>query len=58
MKKHLFASLAGLLFAFGLVLSGMSQPAKVMGFLDLAGIARGISWTTQPDLWDPSLALV
>jgi len=36
----------GLLFGLGLCLSGMSEPAKVLGFLDLAG------------QWDPSLALV
>lgn len=38
--------LAGLLFGIGLVLGGMSQPEKVIGFLDLAGA------------WDPSLAFV
>ena len=37
---------SGLLFAFGLGLSGMTQPAKVVGFLDFAGN------------WDPSLAFV
>jgi len=37
---------AGLVFGIGLLLSGMSNPAKVQGFLDLAG------------RWDPSLALV
>jgi uncharacterized membrane protein YedE/YeeE len=42
-----FASLlAGLVFGLGLILSGMANPAKVLGFLDLAGA------------WDPSLALV
>jgi uncharacterized membrane protein YedE/YeeE len=35
-----------LLFGIGLILSGMSDPSKVLGFLDLAGD------------WDPSLALV
>jgi uncharacterized membrane protein YedE/YeeE len=40
------AFLAGLLFGFGLLLSGMANPAKVLAFLDLAGA------------WDPSLALV
>ena len=40
------ALLSGLLFGFGLILSGMSNPAKVTGFLDLAGN------------WDPSLAFV
>lgn len=38
--------LAGLVFGIGLILSGMADPAKVLGFLDLAG------------RWDPSLALV
>jgi uncharacterized membrane protein YedE/YeeE len=38
--------LAGLVFGLGLILSGMADPAKVLGFLDLAGA------------WDPSLALV
>ena len=43
----LFSSLlAGLVFGLGLIVSGMANPAKVLGFLDLAG------------LWDPSLALV
>ena len=37
---------AGLLFGLGLLLSGMANPAKVIGFLDVAGA------------WDPSLALV
>jgi uncharacterized protein len=40
----------GLIFGLGLVLSGMSNPAKVLNFLDLAGIGAG--------LWDPSLAFV
>ncbi|MBW8722061.1 MAG: YeeE/YedE family protein [Polaromonas sp.] len=38
--------LAGLVFGLGLIVSGMANPAKVLGFLDLAGH------------WDPSLALV
>lgn len=38
--------LAGLVFGLGLILAGMSDPAKVRGFLDLFGA------------WDPSLALV
>ncbi len=37
---------AGLVFGLGLLVSGMANPAKVLGFLDLAGA------------WDPSLALV
>lgn len=40
------ALLAGLVFGMGLIVSGMANPAKVLGFLDLAG------------RWDPSLALV
>lgn len=38
--------LAGLIFGLGLIVSGMTNPGKVLGFLDLAGN------------WDPSLALV
>ena len=41
-----FALLAGGVFGVGLILSGMADPAKVLGFLDLAGA------------WDPSLAFV
>ena len=37
---------AGLVFGIGLILSGMTDPGKVIGFLDVAGN------------WDPSLALV
>jgi uncharacterized membrane protein YedE/YeeE len=36
----------GLMFGVGLVISGMTQPAKVLGFLDVFGI------------WDPTLAFV
>jgi len=42
----IMALLAGLIFGLGLILSGMTNPAKVIGFLDLAGD------------WDPSLAFV
>jgi uncharacterized membrane protein YedE/YeeE len=42
--------LIGLLFGSGLVISGMSNPEKVLNFLDLAAIPSGG--------WDPSLALV
>ncbi|RQS60122.1 DUF6691 family protein [Burkholderia sp. Bp8986] len=41
-----FAFLAGLMFGVGLIVSGMANPQKVLGFLDLAG------------RWDPSLAFV
>lgn len=40
------AAIAGLLFGLGLIVSGMTDPSKVQGFLDLAGS------------WNPSLALV
>lgn len=42
----LISLLSGLLFGLGLALSGMVDPARVLGFLDLAGA------------WDPSLAFV
>lgn len=41
-----FALLAGAVFGIGLIVSGMANPAKVLGFFDLAGN------------WDPSLAFV
>ena len=44
--RHLIVFLSGLLFSFGLIVSGMINPAKVIGFLDLFGP------------WDPSLAFV
>ena len=44
--RSLVGLLSGLLFGAGLAISGMIQPAKVLGFLDIAGA------------WDPSLALV
>jgi hypothetical protein len=46
MKAHLAALLAGLLFGAGLGISGMTQPDKVIGFLDVTGP------------WDASLGLV
>ncbi len=42
----LFAFASGLIFGIGLIIAGMANPAKVLGFLDLAGT------------WDPSLAFV
>jgi uncharacterized protein len=56
--KNLLSFAAGLLFALGLVLSGMTQPAKVLGFLNVMGLQQGISWQAAPGYWDPSLALV
>jgi uncharacterized membrane protein YedE/YeeE len=41
-----FAFVAGLVFGLGLIVAGMANPAKILGFLDIAG------------KWDPSLALV
>ncbi len=50
MRQNWFLSVSafvcGLLFGLGLLMAGMANPAKVLGFLDIAG------------LWDPSLALV
>jgi uncharacterized membrane protein YedE/YeeE len=44
--QTIFALIVGLVFGIGLIVSGMTNPAKVQGFLDLAG------------RWDPSLAFV
>lgn len=44
--KNIFAFIFGGLFSIGLMISGMSNPGKVIGFLDLFG------------QWDPSLAFV
>ena len=44
--KALSAFAAGLVFGVGLIVSGMTDPGKVIGFLDVAGN------------WDPSLAFV
>ncbi|MCH1782904.1 MULTISPECIES: DUF6691 family protein [Psychrobacter] len=46
MLKNIIGLLAGLLFGFGLLISGMTEPVKVQGFLDVFGA------------WDISLALV
>ncbi|WP_211830124.1 DUF6691 family protein [Kistimonas asteriae] len=46
MKQIVIAILSGLLFGAGLALSGMLNPEKVLGFLDITGH------------WDPTLALV
>jgi uncharacterized membrane protein YedE/YeeE len=40
----------GFIFGWGLLISGMVQPAKILGFLDVFGIPSGA--------WDPSLAVV
>jgi uncharacterized membrane protein YedE/YeeE len=44
--RLLVALFSGVLFGLGLVVSGMVNPAKVLGFLDVAGD------------WDPTLAFV
>lgn len=46
MKNNLLIILAGVLFGAGLALSGMTDPTRVIGFLDLSGS------------WDPTLAFV
>lgn len=46
MKYHIASLFAGLIFGLGLIVSGMANPEKVLGFLDIAGA------------WDPSLAFV
>jgi len=46
MQHRISEFIVGLLFGVGLILSGMTDPSKVLGFLDLLGP------------WDPSLALV
>jgi len=38
MKSNLSALLAGLMFGMGLMLSGMSNPGEVLGFLDWSGV--------------------
>lgn len=44
--KTLMGYIAGLIFGLGLAVSGMTDPARVLGFLDLAGA------------WDPTLMFV
>ena len=45
-RRAVLALVSGLVFGIGLGVSGMTTPAKVIGFLDVTGA------------WDPSLALV
>ncbi len=49
MSRLIVALVCGLLFALGLAIAGMTDPAKVIAFLDLTG---------QRVAWDPALALV
>lgn len=53
-KKILYPLCAGALFALGLVVSGMTQPAKVIGFLNIGGIFM----PERFGAWDASLAFV
>ena len=46
MMNKIFSLLSGLIFGLGLTLSSMTNPAKVIGFLDITGN------------WDPSLMFV
>ena len=46
MQHRIAEFFVGLLFGVGLIVAGMTDPSKVLGFLDLAGT------------WDPSLAFV
>ena len=49
--KSLIALLAGLLFGLGLVLAGMTQPAVIIGFLNISQAFEG----EFPGKWNPSL---
>lgn len=53
-KKIVFAALSGALFAMGLVVSGMTQPPKVLGFLNVGGLFA----PQRFGAWDASLAFV
>jgi uncharacterized protein len=60
MKKYtllapFLAMLAGVVFAAGLTLGGMTDPRKVQGFLNVGGMFSGPRVNNQ---WDPSLAFV
>jgi hypothetical protein len=46
MMKNIITLVAGIIFGIGLILSGMTNPSKIIGFLDITGN------------WDPSLAFV
>jgi uncharacterized membrane protein YedE/YeeE len=45
-KKNIISLLSGLLFGIGMIISGMTDPDKVIGFLDITG------------QWDPTLIFV
>ena len=46
MTQNFFSLLSGIIFGFGLIISGMTNPEKVIGFLSIA------------ENWDPSLMFV
>ncbi|BAJ00635.1 DUF6691 family protein [Shewanella violacea] len=50
MNKNVAALISGILFGAGLLISGMADPNKVIGFLDITRLLDGS--------WDPSLMLV
>ena len=50
LSATIIALFAGIIFAAGLTLGGMTDPHKVQAFLDVGGISAG--------RWDPSLAFV
>jgi len=49
-KRKALALLCGVIFGTGLLVSGLADPAKVIGFLDVSRISNGT--------WDPSLMMV
>ncbi|MGB4813314.1 MAG: DUF6691 family protein [Methylophilaceae bacterium] len=65
-KNTLFAFITGLVFGVGLILAGMTNPAKVISFLDISALWKPLyiaivvsgENSTVPLLWDPSLAFV
>ena len=46
MTQNFFSLLSGIIFGIGLIISGMTSPEKVIGFLSIT------------DNWDPSLMFV
>jgi uncharacterized membrane protein YedE/YeeE len=44
--QYFTSAVSGVIFALGLILSGMIKPSKIVGFLDFTGS------------WDPTLAFV
>ena len=48
--RYAISALSGLLFGLGLLISDMTNPARVLAFLDVAKMAEGV--------WDPTLMFV